>query len=144
MAREDKGHYAMKHRAERKANEAIVGAVREKTSSGKISCAAAFGIAKNSGVPPEEVGFTIDHLEVTIVKCQLGLYGYSPKKCIIEPAETVTSEMEHAIRASMVNERIQCAAAWEVARKLNVGKIDVASACEALRIKISSCQLGAF
>jgi len=144
MTREDKGHYATKHRPERKVNAAIVEAVRQKASSGEISCAVAFKIASNSGVPPEEVGFTIDHLEITIVKCQLGLYGYSPKKSIIEPAETVSPEMEQAIRASLVNERIPCAAAWEAAGKLNVGKMEVSSACEALDIKIVSCQLGAF
>jgi len=37
-----------------------------------------------------DVGGTIDLLEIHLNKCQLGLFGYSPKKMIVKPAENVT------------------------------------------------------
>jgi hypothetical protein len=52
--------------------------------------------------------------------------------------------MEEVIRDALDNDRLTCARAWEIAKKLGIGKMEVSSACEALEIKISSCQLGAF
>ncbi|MFC1489458.1 hypothetical protein ACFL6B_06405, partial [Thermodesulfobacteriota bacterium] len=70
--------------------------------------------------------------------------GYRPKKKIIEPVETVPRELEDAIRKALESDRLSCAAAWEIADRFGVGKMQVASACEALKIKIGTCQLGAF
>jgi hypothetical protein len=44
----------------------------------------------------------------------------------------------------MEDDRISCKSAWNVATRLNLAKIDVSNACEALGIKICKCQLGAF
>jgi hypothetical protein len=144
MTEDDRGHYAKKHPADRAVDPAIGEAVKEKANNNEISCASAFDTVGDLGVPPEEVGFTIDALEITITKCQLGLYGYKPNKKIIKPADQVTPDLEKAIHDGLVNNRLPCAVAWETAKTFGLRKMDVSSACEALGIKITPCQLGAF
>ncbi|UCB49616.1 MAG: hypothetical protein JSW56_01575 [Deltaproteobacteria bacterium] len=145
MARKDKGRYAKKHSSDRKMDQKVAEAVQGRISAeGEISCAAAFRIVSDLGVSPLELGFTIDVMEIPVTKCQLGLFGYNPRKGFVKPAESVSSGLEDAIRRALVNNRLSCAAAWEIAEKLGVGKMDVTAACEALKIKISSCQLGTF
>ena len=144
MTHEDRGHYARKHQPGRKVKPEVAEAVKQHASKGVISCTAAFRITKDLQVPPAEVGFTLDALEIPIAKCQLGLYGYTPEKRVVKPAETVSQAVEEVIRNALVNERLPCAGAWEIAEMFGMGKMEVSSACEALGIKISSCQLGAF
>ncbi len=144
MAHEDAGHYKAKHPAGRKLNETAAAAVREKAESGKISCADAARIAERLKIGMADVGETIDLLEIRLVKCQLGLFGYSPKRIIVKPAAQVASDLENAIRGALVNGRLSCRAAWEIADRAGRSRMDVSSACEKLKIKIKPCQLGAF
>ena len=144
MARKDKGHYGKKHPSDRKIDQKLAEAVQDRISEGEIACAAAFKIVGDLEVSPLEVGFTIDVLEIRVTKCQLGLFGYNPPKGFVKPAESVSPGLEDAIRKALVNDRLSCAAAWEIAERLGIGKMDVTAACEALKIKISSCQLGTF
>lgn len=144
MTSKDKGHYAKKHPSDREIDQKVTDAVKGRVLKGEISCAAAFKIAGDLEASPLEVGFTIDVLEIPITKCQLGLFGYNPDSKFIKPAESVSSELEDAIHQALVDNRLTCIAAWEIAERLGLGKMDVASACEALKIKIASCQLGTF
>ena len=144
MTHSDKGHFARKHLPDRKANPEIVNAAKSCVSEGTISCAVAFNIASELNVSPEEVGFTLDFMEIPIRKCQLGLHGYEPKRKILEPADKVSIELESMIREKLVNGRLSCASAWHIAKRLGLRKMEVSSACEALKIKISACQLGTF
>ena len=144
MTDKDRGHYAEKHSPDRAVNPAVAEAVRKHETNREISCAVAFDIADNLQVSPQEVGFTIDALELTIVKCQLGLYGYQPNRKISKPAETVSDDLEQAIREGLVNDRLPCAVCWEIAKRFGLRKMEVSSACEALEMKITPCQLGAF
>lgn len=144
MTHEDTGHYAKKHSPDRKVQPEIAKALKQKASNREISCAAAHKIARDLKVSPAEVGFTTDTLEIRIVKCQIGLYGYHPEKRIVKPAETVSKTLEEAIRDSLVGERLSCRAAWDIAKRLDIAKMAISSACETLKIKISSCQLGSF
>ena len=143
MTHEDEGHYAAKHTGAN-IDSTIAVQVEEKMSEGCISCGAAHKIARDLKVKPEEVGVTIDLLEARITKCQLGLFGYSSQRMIVKPSERVATSLQQAIEECLVNGRLPCAASWEIAAKLNVDKIKVASACEKLKIKMCSCQLGAF
>jgi hypothetical protein len=77
------------------------------------------------------------------MKCQLGLFGYGPETKAVEP-KTPHQELEEAIRAALVEEKLTCIDAWSIASRLNVPKMTVSAACEALNIKLTSCQLGAF
>lgn len=144
MTHENAGHYAKKHPADRKVKTEIVQAVRQKASDGEISCSAAHKIATDSDVPAKEVGFVIDYFEIRIVKCQLGLYGYRPEKKVVKPAKAVSKALEVAIKGSLIEERLSCIAAWDIAERFGIARMDVSSACETLKIKIFNCQLGAF
>ena len=144
MTGEIKGSYAKKHSPDRPVDPGIAEAVQGKAKEGKISCAGAFGIVKNQGVSPSEVGFTVDSLEIKITKCQLGLFGYDHGKRPFKPAEKIPEELEKAIKKSLKEGRLHCASAWEIAERLRIGKMEITSACEKLKIKISHCQLGAF
>lgn len=144
MTHEDAGHYKKKHPSDREPKPEVVQAVKRKASNEEISCAAAHRIAEDTKTPPLEVGVAVDCLEIRLTKCQLGLYGYRPHKRIVKPAETVSNDLRDAIRESLVNGRLSCKAAWEIARDHGLSKMEVSSACEALKTKIFSCQLGAF
>ena len=144
MTHEDAGHYASKHSPSATLDEPIAEVVRQRSSDDKLTCAACHKIASDLNVLPSEVGRAIDMMEIRITKCQMGLFGYSPRKSIVEPAEKVMPALEDAIRASLVENRLTCAAAWGIADKLGIKKMDVSSACETLEIKISTCQLGSF
>ena len=144
MAREDKGHYGAKHSGGTVVAKEITEAVKKRSRQGALTCPLAFKIAGELAVPPGEVGKAMDLLEINIVKCQLGLFGYSPVRKIVPPAESVSEELEAAIRKAMIDGRLPCAAAFRIAADFKMAKIRVSSACEKLKIRISACQLGAF
>lgn len=145
MTEHDRGHYSKKHPIEKKIDPAIAKAVTDKAKDKKITCAAAFKIADGCGATPSEVGFTIDRLEVRIVRCQMGIFGYEPENKAVKPMDNVPEGLEKIIRAKLnKDERLTCASAWEIAKALKIPKMDVSSACERLGIKIKPCQLGAF
>lgn len=144
MAHEDAGHYGAKHSGG-KIDSAIADEIRDRETDGRITCAAAHRIAQKKGCSPKIVGMNIDLLEKRICKCQMGLYGYGAEKGkAIEASPTVARDLETAIRDAMNGDRITCEAAWGVANRLKLAKIEVSNACEALEIKICKCQLGAF
>jgi len=58
--------------------------------------------------------------------------------------DVVEPEVEAEIRKKLVNDRLPCKSAWEIAKKFNLRKMVVSGTCEALGIKIKACQLGAF
>jgi hypothetical protein len=144
MTHLEKGRFAKKHGPDRQPLPEVAEAVRKRARDGEIPCAAAFEIAEDRKVSPAEVGLAIDCLEVLIVKCQLGLFGYGAQRSIAEPAADVAPDLEGAIRRDLVEGRLPCAASWRIAADLGLPRMAVSSACERLGIKISRCQLGAF
>jgi len=144
MTHEDKGHYAAKHPEGTKSNPQIEEALKQKISDGKIACAAAHEIAGKFNISPIEVGVNMDLLEIRLSKCQLGLFGYGKQKKIVKPAENADHELEKLIKQLVSDGRISCKACWDAADKVGCSKLDVYGACEALKVKISPCQLGAF
>ncbi len=144
MAHEDAGHYAAKHNKGTELSPAVQKAIEDKNKNGFITCAAAHGIAKTLSIPPAEVGVAVDLMEVRLSRCQMGLFGYEPDGRIIKAATEVNPELDAAIRESIKGGKLPCLVSWEIAKRFGIAKMDVASACETLGIKISSCQLGAF
>lgn len=145
MTHHDAGHYSAKHGPDAVCQPEIAEAVRAKASEKTISCAAAHQIAQNLKVAPAEVGQTIDLLECRLMKCQLGLFGYKPEKKIVTPAETVADDLAKAIDdARGNNKKISCAACWRIADEMKIPRMSVSEACEAMKIKVGPCQLGAF
>jgi hypothetical protein len=144
MTHEDAGHYRLKHPSETELNPRIAEAVKRKATNNRISCASAHEIADETGATPAEVGIALDLLEMRITNCQLGLFGHSPEKKAVKSSETVSPELEKAIRNSLEDNRISCLSCWEIAARFGIARIEVSAACEALELKIGACQLGAF
>lgn len=144
MTHENAGHYAAKHPKGTVPDARISAMLKTKVKDGKVSCAAAHGIAAELNILPKEVGKTMDLLEFRIVKCQMGLFGYSPEKKIVKPAETVSAELKAAIFGEVKDGRIPCRTAWDIAERFNISRMELAAACEALPVKVSPCQIGAF
>ena len=144
MTHEDAGHYAAKHPKGVEADPKVVEQIKQKLSNNHITCAAAHEIAAGLSVSPAQVGMTIDLLEARITKCQMGLFGYSPQKNIVKPADSVSPDLKNAIETGLIDGRISCERCWEIASQQGLKKIEVASACETLGVKIKPCQLGAF
>jgi hypothetical protein len=143
MAKKDKGHYSTKHPGVSVKKE-VAELLKKKRVDGAMTCPLAFQVAGELNMTTVEIGQALDILEIPISKCQLGLFGYSPVSRIIQPAESVPEDLEAAIRKSMTDGRLPCAAAFQVAADFKLAKIRVSSACEKLKIRISACQLGAF
>lgn len=143
MSKKDIHNLATKHIATDKPNAVIAADVQNLAVEGRISCANAFVAVENLHAESGEVGKTIDLLAIKICKCQLGLFGHDAGK-FITPAQSVAPELKKAISANLVNGRLACFRAWEIARMLRISKMDVSSACEALGIRVKPCQLGAF
>lgn len=145
MSRKEGESFADKHVGKGvKIDEQIFTAILAKAVNGKISCRNAMDIAQKLNKGIGVVGVNIDLAELHINKCQLGLFGYTPEKRIVKPSESVTPELEEAIRKALVGNRLPCIAAWGIAAARKMPRMHVASACEKLGIKIKPCQIGAF
>jgi hypothetical protein len=147
MTHKDSGKYAAKHPSGTKINDKIAVAVRDKTKDGRLSCAAGEKISRDLGVKISEVGVTADLLEIKINKCQLGLFGYGEKPNLgkdISAKGPVSEELKKALEGAVKNGEITCAVLWMTADRLGATRKAAASACDALKIKIRMCQLGAF
>jgi hypothetical protein len=144
MGRKDAGHYSRKHGPDAVVDDVLRDELLKRVSDGELSCAVALEVAKELGVPSDTVGRAADLMELQLTKCQLGLFGYRPEKSIVKPATSVSPELEKAILTSVVNKRLPCNTAWEIARQLGIKRMKVSAACDALGIKIKPCQLGAF
>ncbi len=118
--------------------------IMQRAKEGELACAVAFDAAAKLGISPAEVGQYTDRAKLRLVKCQLGLFGYQPEKRIVKPVDSVSPELETAIRNELVNDRLPCKSAWALAKKFGVRKMAISGACETLGIKIKPCQLGAF
>ena len=144
MAHEDKGKYFKKHPAGSKVDDDLKQEIINQVKNNNISCKKAEEIAGEVGFTLEETGKAIDILNINITKCQLGLFGYGEIKKIVQPAKEITPELKESITTELKDGTLSCAAAWEIAKKLNIPRMKVCSACEAMEIKIKPCQLGAF
>ena len=83
-------------------------------------------------------------MNINITKCQLGLFGYGETKKIVQPAKEISPELKESITSALKDGMLSCAAAWEIAKKINIPRMKVCAAAEALEIKIKPSQLGAF
>ncbi len=144
MAHKDSGHYMGKHPSDTKIDSRIAEALKKRISEGKIACEAAHEVAQALGVPPLDVGVVIDLLEIKISKCQQGLFGYGSRRKVDKPQTDMSSQMKAAIEELSVDNHLSCSSAWEIAKRLGESKIAVMSACDLLKVKLSSCQLGTF
>jgi intein-encoded DNA endonuclease-like protein len=136
--------FSTKHGPDEKPDTSIKNEILKQTKNEKIPCAVAFEIAKVLRISPEKVGKTADLMNFKLTKCQLGLFGYQPKKKIVNSQENIKEDVKNAISDALAQGRLSCKKAWDIAHRFHVGKMTVSGACEALGIKINDCQLGAF
>jgi hypothetical protein len=136
--------FVEKHGPDAQPDSVIKNEIIKRTPKNEIPCAVAFEIAKELQVSPDAVGMTADLINYRLVKCQLGLFGYRPQKKIVTPHHTVTEDLKNAISEALVQGRLSCKSAWDIATRFNVHKMKVSGACEAMGVKITYCQLGAF
>ena len=144
MSKDHSEGYARKHPGSSGPDETVASVLKEKCKDGRISCAAAHGVAGTLAKTPAEIGIALDLVEIRLTKCQMGLFGYTPDKRIVKKAEQWPSSLEKDIQASLVEGRLACADAWRIAKQHDLTRPAVANVCEALGIKIKPCQLGAF
>ncbi len=116
----------------------------QRVEKNELPCAVAFDIAQHYQASPAVIGECADRLKISLIKCQLGLFGYQPEKKIIEPSVEVGEELGIEIEEALIGGRLPCASAWKISEKLKIGKMEVSAACEKMGIKIKPCQLGAF
>jgi hypothetical protein len=144
MARKNGNHYAGKHGQDMEIDPAVAETIKKKAIEGKLPCAVAFKISEETGVSPAEVGIALDLLEIKISKCQIGVFGYGREKNPVKPMADIPDSVKTAVHENLTDGNIACRDVWKVAEKLGIGRMDTASACDSLGIKISPCQLGAF
>ena len=144
MTREPAPNFSEQPGADTEINPAVKQKVEDKSKDNEISCAVAFQIAEEVRTTPIDVGKGIDLLDIRLVKCQLGLFGYGPGKKAVKPKPPQSPDLEEAIRVALAEKKLSCRAAWDIAHRFKVPKMAVSAACEALNIKIKPCQLGAF
>jgi len=140
----EKGNYRGKHLSKVIPDPVISEAVKKKTVDDTITCGDAEYLAHTLSKSMLEVGIVLDLMETQIVKCQLGLFGYSPHQRIVSPAQKIDPKVEEAVKAKLINGHLLCYEAWEIAKAFSLPRIDISSVCEAIGIKIGPCQLGAF
>lgn len=114
----------------------------------QLPCPVAFKIAGELKLTPLQVGEMADKLGIRLSHCQLGLFGYGPKSegkhRIVCPMSEIPADLKRAIEEALVDGRLPCAAAWEIAARFRRPRLDIANAAEGLGIRINKCQLGAF
>ena len=133
-----------KHLPDATINESIKKEVQQRAKNKQLSCALAFTIGHHLNVSLKDVGITLDLLNYKLTKCQLGLFGYPPNKKRVKPLSTVHADLRNAIDASLIDNRLPCETAWQIALSCHVSKMTVSNSCETLGVKIKPCQLGAF
>ncbi len=137
-------NFSEKHGPDAKPDKSIKDEMLKQTKNKAVPCAVAFEIAKVLQVSPDAVGKTADLMNFKLTKCQLGLFGYQPHKKIVAPQDSIKEDLKDAISDALVQGRLSCEHAWDIASRLHVSKMTVSGACEAMGIKIKDCQLGAF
>lgn len=56
----------------------------------------------------------------------------------------MSAELEEKIKSSLVDGKLSCAVAFQIAKEIGVSLREVGEAANKLSIKISRCQLGCF
>ena len=136
--------FAAKHGANAVADPVVRAEIEKRCDKRGLPCAVAFDIAAATQRAPREVGRTADLMNLRLIKCQLGLFGYGADKKIVKARAAEDDRLADAIRDAVVGERLPCRQAWEIAARFNLPKLAIGGVCEGLGVKIKPCQLGAF
>lgn len=114
------------------------------SKNNKLPCAVVFQMAKKLNLEVQLIGKTADLMDISLTKCQLGLFGYKPEKKIMKPVQESMPDLEKTILKAVTDNRLSCRKVWEIASECGVHKMVTAGVCERLEIRIKPCQIGAF
>ncbi|MBF0117958.1 MAG: alpha/beta hydrolase [Desulfobacterales bacterium] len=114
------------------------------SKNNELSCAEVFRLSEELGVSAIDIGKQLDFMKIKITNCSLGLFGYKPEKKIVKKGDYIDPEIKEAIASKIINSKISCQSAWEIAMRFKIPKLSVGNACETLGLRISNCQIGAF
>jgi len=111
-----------------------------------LPCTFAFRLAKAHGWTPSQVGSEATRLDVRISRCQLGLFGYDSfsQKGLVQRVAAVPGDVMVSLRAAEIDERISCAALWQIAEEHGLPRLAIACAAETIGLRVTPCQLGCF
>jgi hypothetical protein len=118
--------------------------IRNSAPKGQLPCGMAFKIAEELNVAPRTVGDMANQLKVRIINCQLGFFSVEKATHEDLTGTSLAPQLAEEVKASLVNGKLPCKVAFQVARKLNAGRKLVGDTATQLKIKISECQLGCF
>ena len=138
---QDKCH--PKNRENAQIDDKAAEVLKKAATDSKITCAAAHHAAKALGMDLEKICEQIDLLELKLLECQLGLFGYPGGKGY-DPDADIPETVLNRVKETAKDGRLSCRACWDIALELKQKRIDIGSACEKLELKISPCQLGIF
>lgn len=124
-------------------------AIRRCVSEGMLTCAAAFEVAEELGIPRLIVGRGADVLRIPLSRCQLGLFGYPGSSKIWELAgyqePVVPPPLVDAIAATQDKSGcISCEALMAIADRFGILRAVAGRAADLAGVRIKPCQLGAF
>lgn len=68
----------------------------------------------------------------------------SPRHSDLTEVNVMSSELEEKIKASLVDGRLPCPVAFQIAKELKVSPGEIGEVANKLSIKVSNCQLGCF
>ena len=143
MTHSDRGHYANKH-SDIEINPDAKALLEAEANQDQITCAAVHKVAKRLGITPAAAGAQADLLELRLIRCSLGLFGYGKGVKLIQPVESIPEELDRLLDQASDSGRISCYDCWRIARELKLKRVEVSSACEFKGLRIRPCQLGAF
>ena len=112
--------------------------------NGRLPCAVAFKMAGKLDVTPGIVGDKANELKIRIINCQLGCFDLEKATHPGLDKMEIAAALAEELRASMIDQQLPCATAFEVAGKLKVSRQEVGDAATKLKIRLINCQLGCF
>ena len=138
--------FAKKHGNNVNLNAAVKDEITKSMKNGAIFCDDAFRIADKLNITSEKVGITADLMDCKLTGCQLGLFGLQSQNKASEMLlpELKKNDLKKKIMSELIDSRLTCKKAWEIASQHRVCKITVTELCDEMKIKITRCQLGAF
>ncbi len=138
--------FAEKHGNNASLNAAIKNEITKSMKDGAIFCDDAFRIADKLDITSEKVGVTADLMNCKLTGCQLGLFGLQSQNKASENLlpELKKDDLKKKIMSELIDSRLTCKKAWDIASQHKVCKTTVTELCNKMKIKITKCQLGAF
>jgi hypothetical protein len=126
-------------------DETLCTLLTKRLPDGEMPCATGFALARELGITTQELGHYADHLNLRLVKCQIGLFGQGKGgKKLIQTLDRVDEALREAIVAAGNDSVMTCEQVFDIARTHKCSQVAVGSACETLGIKIRQCRFGAF